>query len=652
MKKLTALVLSLSLVMALGTPAVAAEYTVKAGDTLSGIARQELGSEGRWKEIYEANKDIVKDPSLIYVGQKLNIPDGTGTTASPEADYLADARSYILAMYKDKAGKVLMDFDLIAAVRIGTSTYDIEWTTDAAPENVKIGAPVDNKVTVDVNENPGEEDLTFTLTATVRAGDQTKSVSFEYYVPGTPAKSGGPTFVDAPVVGSTYKYALTQANLGKVLYFAGAMNGSYLATTEDPTQAADVTIEEAEGGVYLSFVGAEGKQYIDIHVNDEGKTRVRLTAEPSVVFTWNEECKVYTANVGDTDNYLGTYNTYNTISPSAIKYIAGDNLSKIGVSQFPCGFCTVNYQINAIEGQPAVGTTALFYLTQANLGKTLFFDGTMNGSYLSTTEDPTKAAAVTVEEAEGGYRLSFMGAEGKQYIDIHVNDEGKTRVRLTAEPTAVFTWNEECGVFTANVGDADNYLGTYNTYNTISPSAIKYIAGDNLSKIGVSQFPCGFGTMAYTFTKAEGQPAAGTYKFALEQANLGKTLYFAGAMNGSYLATTEDAGAAADVTIEEAEGGFRFSIETAEGKQYIDIHVNDEGKTRVRLTAEPTAVFTWNEECGVFTANVGDADNYLGTYNTYNTISPSAIKYISGDNLSKIGVSQFPCFFGTAAPAM
>ena len=123
-------------------------------------------------------------------------------------------------------------------------------------------------------------------------------------------------------------------------------------------------------------------------------------------------------------------------------------------------------------------------------------------------------------------------------------------------------------------------------------------------------------------------------------------------MNGSYLATTEDAGAAADVTIEEAEGGFRFSIETAEGKQYIDIHVNDEGKTRVRLTAEPTAVFTWNEECGVFTANVGDADNYLGTYNTYNTISPSAIKYISGDNLSKIGVSQFPCFFGTAAPAM
>ena len=158
--------------------------------------------------------------------------------------------------------------------------------------------------------------------------------------------------------------------------------------------------------------------------------------------------------------------------------------------------------------------------------------------------------------------------------------------------------------------------------------------------------------MAYTFTAAEGQPAAGTYKMALEQAELGKTLYFAGTMNGSYLATTENAGAAADVTIEEAEGGVYLSFMGAEGKQYIDIHVNDEGKTRVRLTSEPGVVFTWNEECGVFTANVDGTDNYLGTYNTYNTISPSDIKYIAGENLSKIGVSQFPCLFGSAVPAM
>ena len=567
-------------------------------------------------------------------------------------DYLADAKAYVRTMYKDKAGKVLRDFDVVSLVKIGEFTYEIEWTTDATEENVKIAAPADNKVHIDINEKPGEEDLVFTLTATLKAGSKTESTTLEFFVPGTPAKSGGPVFVEAPVVGNTYKFALTQAELGKVLYFTGAMNGNYLATSEDPTKAVDVTIEEVEGGVRLFFLDGETKMYIDVHEYKEGKAGVRLTAEPTATFVWNEECKVFTANVAGADRYLGTYGTYNTMSASEIKYIAGDNVAKIGISQFPAGFCTVSYQIKAVEGQPAAGTSALFYLTQAELGKTLFFSGAMNGNYMATVEDPTKAVDVTIEEVEGGFRFFFMDGETKTYIDIHEYKEGKAGIRLTAEPTAIFVWNEECGVFTANVAGADRYLGTYGTYNTMSASEIKYIAGDNVAKIGVSQFPAGFGSMVYNFTAAEGQPAAGTYKFALNQAELGKTLYFTGAMNGNYMATTENAGAAADVTIEEVEGGFRFSFMDGETKMYIDVHEYKEGKAGIRLTAEPTATFVWNEECGVFTANVAGADRYLGTYGTYNTMSASEIKYIAGDNVAKIGVSQFPAYFGIAAPAI
>jgi hypothetical protein len=54
----------------------------------------------------------------------------------------------------------------------------------------------------------------------------------------------------------------------------------------------------------------------------------------------------------------------------------------------------------------------------------------------------------------------------------------------------------------------------------------------------------------------------------------------------------------------------------------------------------------------VFTAEVAGAPRYLGTYGTYNTISASDIKYIAGENVAKIGVSQFPAGFGTATPAM
>ena len=255
-------------------------------------------------------------------------------------------------------------------------------------------------------------------------------------------------------------------------------------------------------------------------------------------------------------------------------------------------------------------------------------------------------------EVEGGFRLFFMDGETKTYIDIHEYTEGKAGVRLTAEPSATFVWNEECSVFTAEVAGAQRYLGTYSSYNTMSASEIKYIAGENLAKVGVSQFPAGFGTVAYNFTAAEGQPAAGTYKFALEQAEIGQTLFFAGAMSGNYFATTTNAGAAADVTIEEVEGGFRFFFMDGETKTYIDIHEYAEGKAGVRLTAEPSATFVWNEECGVFTAEVAGAARYLGTYSTYNTISASDIKYIAGENVAKIGVSQFPAFFGVAAPAI
>ena len=49
-------------------------YVVKAGDSLSKIAKREYGDANAWKAIFEANKDQIKDPNLIQPGQKLKIP--------------------------------------------------------------------------------------------------------------------------------------------------------------------------------------------------------------------------------------------------------------------------------------------------------------------------------------------------------------------------------------------------------------------------------------------------------------------------------------------------------------------------------------------------------------------------------------------------
>ena len=58
------------------TPAEPASetYVVVAGDCLWSIAAKKLGSGAKWTAIYEANKDIITDSALIYVGQTLKLP--------------------------------------------------------------------------------------------------------------------------------------------------------------------------------------------------------------------------------------------------------------------------------------------------------------------------------------------------------------------------------------------------------------------------------------------------------------------------------------------------------------------------------------------------------------------------------------------------
>jgi LysM repeat protein len=63
-------------VVAPAAPAQAAgrTYTVKPGDTLSAIAKEQLGSANAYMRIFEANRDQLSDPNKIKPGQVLKIP--------------------------------------------------------------------------------------------------------------------------------------------------------------------------------------------------------------------------------------------------------------------------------------------------------------------------------------------------------------------------------------------------------------------------------------------------------------------------------------------------------------------------------------------------------------------------------------------------
>jgi hypothetical protein len=71
-------------------PALASTHTVQPGDTLSGIA----ASAGVSLTKVEAANKWIKNPNLIYVGQKINVPDGrSGITPAAPTYYQAPASS-------------------------------------------------------------------------------------------------------------------------------------------------------------------------------------------------------------------------------------------------------------------------------------------------------------------------------------------------------------------------------------------------------------------------------------------------------------------------------------------------------------------------------------------------------------------------------
>ena len=584
-----------------------------------------------------------------------------GTTTAPTqggANALNAAKDYVYTMYKEDDGKeTIRNYSVVSLVSIGKETYDITWAIEVSSGDAACLEVTDDgtMATVNILNAKPTEAVVYSLVGTIAdANGESVKVTFKHTIPA--AEATGVNFVDAPVPGTAYKFALEQNEVGATLYFTGEMSGYYMASSESPFDAVDVYVEEVEGGLRAYFMDGDTKTYIDLVLREgyTDKANIVLTTEPAAVYTWDADRDTLVAKLGEASFYIGTYSTYTTFSVSNFSYI--EDVSKIGDSQFPSGFCTVNIEPTQVA-EPVVGTGYKFALVQGTLGQTLYFTGEMSGYYLATSQNPAEGVEVYMEEAEGGYYLTYTIAGAKKYIDIvprGADNPGKVNVVLVDAPSAVYNWDAERKTFTTTVDGNNWYLGTYSSYNTISASNTSYI--EDVSKIGDSQFPAGMYTIeGFEYVEKEPvedepaedekdddtssdatatmvtSPAAGTaYKWGMTQENLGKTLYFAGttANKEYYLSTTEDISAATDVYVEEVEGGYRMYFTNAEGtKTYIDM-IKSGDYLNISLTTEPTAVLVWNAEHNTFTATVEGTDCYIGTYNTFDTLSCSKIDYI------------------------
>lgn len=51
-------------------------YKVREGENLVSIAAKKYGRKSEWRTILEANMDVIKDPTMIYPGQTIRLPEG------------------------------------------------------------------------------------------------------------------------------------------------------------------------------------------------------------------------------------------------------------------------------------------------------------------------------------------------------------------------------------------------------------------------------------------------------------------------------------------------------------------------------------------------------------------------------------------------
>lgn len=160
-------------------------YTVKSGDTLSGISQAELHTTD-WKPLYEANKKVVgSDPNLIFPGQKLDMPETKTAEKEPEkATEKKDETAATVTVSAPLANpKVIQSFHNPGAYSLGYHTgTDFAASQGTVVKAVAAGTVVasDPSGAYGINVLIKHEDGTYALYAhlssrTVQPGTQVKA---------------------------------------------------------------------------------------------------------------------------------------------------------------------------------------------------------------------------------------------------------------------------------------------------------------------------------------------------------------------------------------------------------------------------------------------------------------------------------------------
>ena len=257
----------------------------------------------------------------------------------------------------------------------------------------------------------------------------------------------------------TYKLGFYQGNSLAYYWFTGSMSGSYGATSDNPAAGANIKVVTVDGGYQLQIVAGDTVSYLELEqVYNDSKakwyTNVKIAETSTFVWQYNAEYNTFTHEFADGNDdgvfYMGTYNTYNTLSASKISFAA---------TSFPSHLYEVEVEdVTPIE--PAEGTK---YTAKYTAETTTNMDGTNQAAILGL--DATLFSAVGDKNGnnnnvglnkDGTIRVYHDGGNGACQLTVSINDGVIKQIVITA------THNGDAIQVLVNGVEVEGVNGIYN----------------------------------------------------------------------------------------------------------------------------------------------------------------------------------------------
>lgn len=245
-----------------------------------------------------------------------------------------------------------------------------------------------------------------------------------------------------------------------------------------------------------------------------------------------------------------------------------------------------NYIVTVKAGKGAVAVNAPFeegkgyYLAtnQKKLGKTLYAINKLDGNFLTTTDDYTKADKIYVEKEGEGYRVYFVNKDVKSYISYKI-DKNKDNVdtayiTLVKENAVVWNWDSKNNCFSTKikVGETENtyYFGTYNDFTTLSLNNVSYVSSSFPSFLANIEFvPLTENAVTYQVSNKDSATVTLSTDKTFDGQNITFTVQVANEyrlvkvnVNGKEVKATDG------VYTVKASGATKISVKTTSTKQY------------------------------------------------------------------------------------